>query len=81
MTTAFMYAAIVSAILAVILAVARDVPILHLLLLPDCSNEVAAYALGFAWLVALMVGWGPSDPSVAVWCQGAVWIGGLMYFW
>jgi len=78
----FTYAAIVSVILAVILAAARDVPLFHLLVLPEVEyGEVVPNLLAFGWLVCLAVGWGSSHPTIVVICQAAVWIGGLAYFW
>jgi hypothetical protein len=68
------YSTIVSAVAAVVLAVARDVPILHLLLPPDtgfgdwsgliiCPPILLAVTFGESWMVA--VGW----------------ISGIAYFW
>jgi hypothetical protein len=76
------YAVVVSLILAVVLAVARDVPILHLLVVPDADvNEFLAGGLGFLLLVLVVAGWGPSSPTVAPWCQGAAGAILLAYFW
>jgi len=76
------YAAVVSLILAVVLAVARDVPILHLLAVPDADvNEFLAGGAGFLFLVLVVVGWGPSSPTVAPWCQGGAGAILLSYFW
>lgn len=74
MTHLLAYATLTSAIVAVVLAVARDVPILHLALPPDtpllqwsgvlvCPLIIAAVALGAPWL------------------QAAGWIAGIGYFW
>jgi hypothetical protein len=82
MIPALTYAAIASTILAVVLAVARDVPILHLLAVPDADvNEVLAGGLGFLLLVLVVVGWGPSSPTIASWCQGGAGVILLSYFW
>jgi hypothetical protein len=65
-----------------VLAVARDVPILHLLAVPDADvNEFLAGSLTFLLLVLVVVGWGPSPPNVAPWCQGGAGAILLGYIW
>jgi hypothetical protein len=82
MTSALVYASLVSAILAVVLAVARDVPILHLLMPPDVeSRDVLPAAVAFTLLVLFTLGLGHSDAAVASRCLAASWIGFLTYFW
>jgi hypothetical protein len=77
MTPFFSYAACF-AILAMVLAVARNVPILHVLAIPDCDvPPVTTSALSLGWLVAMLVGWGPSSPKVTTYCQALVWLGAL----
>jgi hypothetical protein len=71
-----------SLILAVVLAVARDVPILNLLAIPRVNvGDVVPCIFGFTWLVLLVVGWGPSHSLIAPWCQAGAWVGALAYFW
>jgi hypothetical protein len=74
MTQLLAYSTIMSAIVAVALAVARNVPILHLIAPPDtdigdwsgvmiCPFILAAVAFGLPWL------------------EAAGWIVGIAYFW
>jgi hypothetical protein len=72
----------VSAILAVVLAVARDVPIVHLLMPPDVeSGDVLPATMGFTLLVLFTVGVAHEDAVIASRCLAAAWIGFLLYFW
>ena len=81
MTAAFAYAAACSAILAVVLAVARDVPILHLLVPPALDNEAAHLAAWFVPLLLVWLGCGAYEGIVGPTLIVAAWIGGLAYFW
>ena len=82
MFTLLANAAVVSLILAVILAVARDVPILHLLVPPDVdANEFVVAGVGLLVVVLAVFAFGPSSPTVAPWCQGGAGAILLGHFW
>jgi len=81
MTTVFLYAVAVSAILAVVLAVARDVPVLHLLVPPELDNFLLESLVWFGLLVLFTLGCGIVDGIVGPKLLAATWIGGLAYFW
>jgi len=81
MTSAFAYATVVSAILAIVLAVARDVPILHLLMPPDLDDETLGLAVWFVPLLLLWLGCGVVEGIVGPKLLTATWLGGLAYFW
>jgi hypothetical protein len=56
MTTVLVYAAAVSVILAIVLAVARDVPMLHLLMPPDVAfNNLVFGNLIFALQLTIVL--------------------------
>jgi hypothetical protein len=70
-----------SLILAVVLAAARDVPILHLVVPPESEN---ALVNGLPWLVLLVLfalGLGTIDGTVVPRLLLATWFGALAYFW
>ena len=82
MTTALLYATLVSAILAVVLAVARDVPILHLLMPPDVeSGDVLPATIGFTLVELFTLGLAHSDAVISSRCLAAARVGFLVYFW
>jgi hypothetical protein len=81
MTSAFAYATVVSAILAVVLAVARDVPILHLLMPPDLDDAMLGVAVWFVPLLLLWIGCGVVDGIVGPKLLAATWAIGLAHFW
>ena len=81
MTTSLLYASLVSAILAVVLAVARDVPILHLLVPPSSENELIDSLPWLAMLILFTLALGTIDGIVGPRLFTAAWIGFLLYFW
>jgi len=80
-TANLFYITAVSAILAVVLAVARDLPILHLLMPPDLDDEMLAVGVWFVPLLLLWIGCGVVDGIVGPKLLAATWAIGLTYFW
>jgi hypothetical protein len=82
MLDALGYVTLVSFVLAVVLAVARDVPILHLVATPDvvCGNFLPA-ALELTLLALFIVGVRHSEQTIAARCLTAAWLGAMMCFW
>jgi len=80
-TTALTYATIASAIFAVVLAVARDVPIPHLLMPPELDDELLGLAVWFVPLLLLWLGCGIAEGIVGPKLLAATWLSGLAYFW
>lgn len=78
MTVALAYATVASAILAVMLAVARDVPVFHLILPPDTSagdRMVWAIALSLLVVALTMIG-----GTIGLRIFTAAWVTSLVYF-
>ena len=81
MTNALFYATAASLILAVVSAVARDVPLLNLIAPPELESELLT---GLPWLILLTLfalGYGMVEGTVGPRLFVATWLGGLAYFW
>jgi hypothetical protein len=75
------YASLVSAILAVVLDVARDVPILHLLMPPSSENALIDSLPWLGLLILFALGLGAIDGIVGPRLLMSAWLGALTYFW
>lgn len=81
MDSALAYVSLVSGVLAVVLAVAFDVPILHVLLPPEGEwSERWLTAGSFLMLVLLYLGLGLSTPAGPR-LLNCAWVLGLVYGW
>jgi hypothetical protein len=63
------------------LAVARDVPILHLLVPPSSENAVIDSLPWLGFLILFTLGLGAIDGIVGPRLFAGAWIGFLVYFW
>jgi hypothetical protein len=81
MTNALFFATAASLILAVVLAVARDVPILHLLMPPSSENDLIDSLPWLGLLILFTLALGVIDSIVGPRLLAAAWIGFLLYFW
>jgi hypothetical protein len=81
MHQALFYISLASLVLAVVLAVTRDVPILHLLMPPSSENVLIDSLPWLALLILFTLGLGVIDGIVGPGLHIFAWLGALAYFW
>ena len=76
------YATVASAILAIILAVARDVPVFHLILPPDTTaGDRMVWAIALPLFVVLVACLTMTRDAIGLRLFTAAWLTSLVYFW
>jgi hypothetical protein len=81
MHQALLFISLVSLVLAVVLAVARDVPILHMLMPPSSENTLIDSVPWLTLLILFTLGLGVIDGIVGPRLLVFAWLDALAYFW